>query len=226
MKQVNLFNLFKKLLKKNNPVVIESGAHYGEDSMRFIKTFPSINLFCFEPDPRNIVVIKKYAKHERLHLYEYALSNRDGTTTFYQSHSEVTKKTLKKYHWIDPKEYVESKLSRSGASSFKKGIDNVSTIQVETIKLDTWMLGQEIDFIDLWWLDVQGAEKEVLLGAVDTLSKIKYIWVEYGAKMYDGAMTRKETRKLLKKRCFKVIEKYSSQNRNNGDLLFVNYGIK
>ena len=42
------------------PVVVEIGAHYGEDSYYFLETFEEIELYCFEPDPRNIEMIKKY----------------------------------------------------------------------------------------------------------------------------------------------------------------------
>ena len=220
MKNKEIFMIFKKMINKDNPTILEAGAHYGEDSKRFLDTFSNVNLFCFEPDPRNVKIIKKYVSDPRLNLSEVAISSYDGYIDFYQSYDEVTKKNIDKYYWIDPQEYRDLKLSRSGASSIKKGIDNVAKIKVQAIKIDTWMLTQNIDIIDLLWLDVQGAEREVFLGATNTLSKIRYIWVEYGAMMYEGSMTRKETRNFLKKK-FKVIEKYSSQGKT-GDLFLKN----
>lgn len=216
----NLFKIFRNMVGKDNPVIVEAGAHYGEDSRKFLNVFPHCRLFCFEPDPRNLLIIREYVSDPRLTLSELALSNRNGEVKFYQSYDEVTKKTLEKYSWIDPNEYINLRLSRSGASSVKKGIENIEKIIVQCIAFDTWMATQNIEMIDLLWLDVQGSEREVFLGAKETLGKIRYIWVEYGAMMYEGAMTRKETRNLLKKE-FKVIEKYSSQGEQ-GDLLLKN----
>ena len=72
------FNMFKSIIKKNNPVIVEVGAHYGEDSMRFVETFPKCKIFCFEPDKRNIDIFKKYVNDKRVHLFEVALSNKSG----------------------------------------------------------------------------------------------------------------------------------------------------
>ena len=36
--------------------IVEVGAHYGEDTLRFLKFFPNSNIYCFEPDPRNILI--------------------------------------------------------------------------------------------------------------------------------------------------------------------------
>ena len=48
-------DFIKKLLNnKEDPVIIEIGAHYGEDTVEFLKEFDDVKMYCFEPDPRNI----------------------------------------------------------------------------------------------------------------------------------------------------------------------------
>lgn len=80
------FELLRRIIGKENPVIVEIGAHFGEDSLRFLESFPEVELHCFEPDPRSIKVFKKYINDPRVRLYEVALSDTEGVTTFYQSY--------------------------------------------------------------------------------------------------------------------------------------------
>ena len=106
----------------------------------------------------------------------------------------------------------------------KKDFENTSEIIVKTEKLDTWISDKNIHNIDLIWLDVQGSEKDVLLGAINTLPRVSYIWTEYGEKEYDDAMGRDDTIEFLKKYNFCIMEECSSQD-DSGDLLFYNKNI-
>ena len=94
------FNMFKSIIKKNNPVIIEIGAHYGEDTLRFLETFKNPMIYCFEPDPRNIMIFKKYINNKKIKLFEYALSNEEGTADFYLSHDYKSENVPQKYDWI------------------------------------------------------------------------------------------------------------------------------
>ena len=73
------------------------------------------------------------------------------------------------------------------------------------------------------WIDVQGAEKEVLKGAKSLLSKTRYVWIEYGEVEYDGGMSLTETYKQLGND-FNLITK-GSYFRKRGDALFQNINI-
>ena len=54
------FHNIKNLIRNKQPIIIEIGAHYGEDTLRFKHIFPNATLHCFEPDPRNIEIFKKH----------------------------------------------------------------------------------------------------------------------------------------------------------------------
>ncbi len=217
------FEFLRKILGKDNPVVVEIGAHYGEDSLRFLETFPHITLHCFEPDPRNIKVFKQYVDDDRVHLYEIALSNEKGTAQFYQSYQEHNAApTPPKYDWIDPATYEEEKLNNSGSSSLKKGYAHTldETITVPTDTYLNWAIKNSIGDVDFVWIDVQGAEKDVLDGMGDAIRNIQLFWMEYGETSYDDAMTRQETVDYMAARGFAAVEKFSSQG-TAGDLLFL-----
>ena len=70
----------RKLLQKDDPVILEIGTATGEDTLGFLEEFPSIQLYCFEPDPRCIEIHRNKIKDKKCKLYEIAISDVDGQT--------------------------------------------------------------------------------------------------------------------------------------------------
>lgn len=67
---------------------------------------------------------------------------------------------------------------------------------VETINLDQYYKNVSVDVL---WIDIQGAEKLVLLGALETLKTVKavFIGVTSQSDFYEGSATFQEISKLL-----------------------------
>ena len=209
---------------KANPIILEIGAHYGEDTIDMLKVFNKPNIFCFEPHPGNAAFMRKHFGMQKrkqfkmefdlyegsdgvIKLYEIALSNCDGiqNAEFNMIISPLGEAKLpKKYEWMNEDDYRELRLNDSGGSSLKDGYRNedCEKVIVRTMCLDRWAIQEcmnperkplderPIDFI---WMDVQGAEKDVIDGANGTLQKTKYVWTEFGETHYDGGMTKQET---------------------------------
>ena len=218
----NKFYNIKKLIKNTEPVIVEIGAHYGEESLRFKHIFPDASLHCFEPDPRNISIFKKHVPLNKVFLYELALSNTVGKKNFYQSFNEdKVFKVPEKYDWISLEDYNLLKLNNSGSSSLKKGYQKIlpEKIVVRTERFDNWAKIHNIDLIDLVWIDVQGAESDVIEGMGEKINSINYVWIEYGEKSYEDALSREETIKLFRDKGFYLVNHLSSKSQI-GDLLF------
>ena len=215
------FDVFKVIINKDAPTILEIGAHFGEDSMRFAEAFPSAVIHCFEPDPRCIEVFKKYVKNERIKLHEIALSNTAGELEFFQSYNESEQTTPEKYDWISDEDYSSMKLGNSGSSSLKKGYGKTlsESIKVQSIRYDSWAKDNNIGMVDLAWIDVQGAERDVLDGMGDKIGNINIIWIEYGEEQYEDAMSRQDTINYMSNKGFSLIEHFSSKG-DKGDLLF------
>jgi len=217
------FEAFKSLIGNTSPTIIEIGAHFGEDSARFAEAFPEASIFCFEPDPRCVKVFKKYVKHSNVKLVELALSSTAGEADFFRSFDDqLVESVPDKYDWISIEDYNDNKLSNSGSSSLKPGYrNNLDKIKVKTERFDTWYRGSKLRDIDLVWMDVQGAEKDVIEGFGDILEKVNFIWMEYGESEYSGSMSREETISLLRQKGFKFAPSHSSPaTLPQGDLLF------
>jgi len=220
------FDIFKILIEKQDPVIVEIGAHYGEDSVRFTEVFDNATIYCFEPDPRNIAIFKKYIQDPRIKLFECALSNEEGHATFYQSYQELTQDQVpEKYDWISPDDYRQYNVNSSGASSLKKGFSDVvaESIMVQTKRYDLWSKENNVTNVDIAWIDTQGSENLVIEGMGNEISNIKLIWIEYGETFYEGGMSKQETIKLLSSRGFEVLKDFPS-DLSKGDLLFVRQG--
>jgi len=221
------FEFFKKIVQKDDPVILEIGAHFGEDTLRFLETFPQGHIHCFEPDPRCIKVFRRYVTDPRATLHEVALSNCAGVATFYQSyqqHSDVLPPA--KYDWIDATLYKEEHLNNSGSSSLKKGyqFNKKEAIEVVTQRFDAWCEKEDApQEIDLAWIDVQGAEKDVLDGMGTEIRRLRLVWIEYGEMIYEDSMSRDETIEYFDSKGFSLVPNFSTPGPA-GDLLFLRRG--
>jgi 2-O-methyltransferase len=230
LKNMNIENYKDKFLYLKDVMgystnIVEVGAHYGEDSVRFSHFFQNANIYCFEPDPRNIQIFREVcAKVDKIKLFPYAISDKNEKMKFYQAKKDF-KSIPDKYRFIGEKKYKNLDLNNSGSSSLKKSnrkdLKNSAEIEVDCITLSDWDKTEKLKNIDLLWIDVQGAEKDVLKGAADILHKIRFIQLEYGETSYEGAMNKKETYSFLNNLGFELIKDYSPESAS-GDYLFKN----
>lgn len=187
--------IVKQLIKKHNPVVLEVGTHYGNDSKEFLNEFPGIQIYCFEPNPICIEKHKSKINDERCKLFEVAISDENGTFKFYQSKGQ------------DPRGKIYD-----GSSSLKKPKEHLQAypfcsfeeITVPAVRLDTWLEKTDISEIDFIWADVQGAEEKLINGGKKALSMTRYFYTEfYDNEMYEGQHDLKSLQKLLPS--FKIV---------------------
>jgi len=222
------FAFFAELLTGSaaRPIrILEVGAHFGEDTQRFLHALGDRvdKIYCFEPDPRSAEVFEKHMSDERVILFKVALSNKNGTLPFYQSHNPNEISVPEKYGWIEGRDYKELKLGNSGSSSLKKGYHLTlgEPINVDTIRYDDWAIKNSVGSIDLAWIDVQGAERDVIEGMGAVIENVKHIWIEFGEMQYEGAMSFTETVDLMKSKGFALIGTSTTNPVNNsGDALF------
>ncbi|MEY3868228.1 MAG: 2-O-methyltransferase NoeI [Cyanobacteriota bacterium] len=186
-------NTVRKLLQKDNPVVLEIGASTGEDTLEFLGEFSHIQLYCFEPDPRCQEIHKSKVNDPRCQLYEIAISDVNGEAEFYQSNGSYE-------GFSEYQDWLQS-------SSLKKPKNHLEVhpwckfenkVTVPTRRLDSWFEENQIDEIDLIWADVQGAEENLIKGGLKTLSHTKYFYTEYeDDELYEGQITLEQIKTLL-----------------------------
>lgn len=220
---LELGRVLARFLDRRAPLVIfEVGACEGEDTIRLSRHFPNARIYAFEPLPENAAKVRSnLEKHgvEAAEVFELALSDTTGTTTFHVSsgHPEHLPRTEdwdygnKSSSLLPPKQHI----------ALVPWIAFDRAIEVETMRLDEFCVEHAVDTVDLAFLDVQGAELMVLRGAGASLRRIRAIWMEVAAvELYQGQPLAGEVERFMRDNGFVCIE--DTLSRTAGDRLYVN----
>ena len=170
-----MWNRYKidELLNDIEPrTFIDIGANIGEFSYyAYAKYSGRVKIFAFDPDP----IVKQCFENNLVGIDAsfnlVALSDKSGEEDLY----------LK---------------TDSADSSLHKPIGESTKIRTKIVTLDTFFNNQEIEQPVLLKMDAEGHEPEVLLGAVETLKKIKWVSIDTGLERY-GKSTSNEVARIL-----------------------------
>lgn len=182
------------LADTQSPVILDIGAHYGQDTHKLRSLFPAATIYMFEPDPRNIYVIKNNLKILRAELIEAAVGDHDGEAVFHLSSGT---------HPDPVKGKVRGPIRPwSQSSSLKTPKDHIElvpwvkfeqTTNVKVIKLDTFFAHRKLERVDLIWADVQGAEDMMIAGGQTALARTRFLYTEFAEReVYQGQIGLKQ----------------------------------
>ncbi len=172
-----IYYAIKSYLKNKTGIILEIGSQNGEDTIKLSSLSPFNKVFAFEPDPRlESFLTNKFKKIKNIIFFPYAVTNLKGPLKFYAS--EIKGKNFK----------------NSGSSSLFKSSENDNSSQVFEVKTIALNEINEIkdNKILLIWIDVQGAEKQVIKSGKSFFANSKLIWIEYGEDKYEEFLTREE----------------------------------
>lgn len=180
----------KNLIGVDHPVILDIGSYDGKDAYELSELFNGCEIHCFEADPRIQEVWKDNNwMNTDLTLYHTALGSFDAPTYFNQSESKGRKNNNASGSLYQAKNHLE----------LFPDVKFEKKCKVMCFRLDTWaaevLKGKTVDFV---WCDVNGAEKEVILGGLETLKTVHYLYIEFSDKeLYEGQLTKEELLKLL-----------------------------
>ena len=146
-KEVFSENCYYLELDKENPVIVDAGAHIGMTTIYFKMLFPKSRIIAFEPVPANFELLKKNVEEnqlENVELYQAVVAPKSGMLRIHEPIGEGA--------W------------KSGAGIIPKGWKGIQTsreIKVEAVGI------QEIlhDKIDIFKMDIEGMEYEIIRNA-------------------------------------------------------------
>ncbi len=158
------------------PIIFEIGANTGQDTYILSNIRGSV-VHAFECDEKNVL-----HSMENVIVNRHAISDKEGELEFNRS-SNSESGSIK-----NPKNH----LTKYTHITFPE------KIKVKSTTLDVYCKKNNIEYIDFLWVDIQGAEEEMILGGTDILPKTKYIYTEYSNdEMYEGQITLKRILELL-----------------------------
>ena len=194
------FEIFQKYVKKGDNV-LDVGANIGYFTLMLAKLVgPTGKVFAFEPDPRNISLLKKNIEtngYQNVVVVPKAVSNVNEKCTLFTSQSTFGQNRIYEPKKTKNQEYVP--------------------IESETIFLDNFFMNNEkIENISFVKIDVEGAEKYVLEGMKNILSLNKNIKIFSEIDLdflNDAGSSYTEMIEFLEKRGFTVFLVNEANNK-------------
>lgn len=194
---------------KDKYIFFDIGAHNGVSSLHVARNENSI-VYAFEPVPEYFNLLLKESKQfSNYKVYNKAISNYNGKSKF-------------NVCGTGRKSQCSSLLNFSDKENLDKhwpGYDNfiyTETIEVDVIKLKTFIEENNIDHINYLHCDAQGCDLKVLQSLEEYISIVQEGVVETAknqdVKLYKDQETQQEVEEFLEKNNF-VITNINSNNK-------------
>jgi len=171
---------FKSL--KNVDVIFDIGSCHCLESVEFAKKYKDSKIFAFEANPESYQVCLNNSKdYPSIEVINQAVNDYDGSCKFYPMDKERTVTT-----WKDGNQGASSLYRANGAyDHIEKYVQY--EIEVPCTRIDTFCEKNNIDHIDVVWMDLQGAELKALKSMGEILDTVQIIHTELEMNpMYDG----------------------------------------
>lgn len=189
--------------------IFDIGARDCCQTLEFADWFPESKIYSFEPISKSAEWCKKSTKdRENIYFFDTAISQTNGEIDFYEvingniGASSLLKKN-QNHHYGST--YMQKK------------------IKVNSIKGSSFIEKYNIKNVDLIWMDVQGAEIEVLNSFENHLNNIKAIHTEVGlTEIYETATIKNDLIKYMENKNFDVEYVIENELGIEQDIIFIN----
>lgn len=180
-----------------SPVVVELGAQDGDDTKWLYKAAGAKAIYvALEPDPRNARLFRMNHGEKPILFFEAAIADYDGQATLHLCNNtcgqELASSSIHK-----PTQHLEL----FPWCTFEE------QVVVPCHTLDTLFVRERLGHIDLLWVDVQGAEADMIRGGSLALAATKYLFMEAETKLlYEGQVLREDLLTMLS--TWEVVQEY------------------
>ena len=167
----------KSFLYNKKGLILEIGCHNGDDTILLSSISRNIKVHAFEPDPRlKIFLENKFSKFKNIFFYPYAVTFLKDDQNFYAS------------------KIIGKNFKNTGSSSLLKSSKPLffeDVFKVPTLALDDLRIFDKKNIL-LIWVDVQGAEFQVIKSGRSLFNSSDLLWIEYGESEYEQYLSREE----------------------------------
>jgi FkbM family methyltransferase len=144
------------LNKSKMPTMLDIGANIGFISLYILNKISKVQIYAFEPGPKQYVLLKKTIDsnnlNSRMELYNRALSDTSGKKTFFT--------------------HPHRDMAKDGLMDTGRGEKTIQ-IDIEAITLDMWWNKAGQPLINVVKIDTEGAELMILRGGKAFLTEVK-----------------------------------------------------
>ena len=223
----NLEKTLKEIIKSDNPIIFDVGAHIGQSLNEFKKFWPCSEVHCFEPQDRvwgELINSAKKYNSSNIFINKFALGEVNNNSKVFYNHKEFTglsgclKVNLNSEDSISLKEAKQ----KNEFNEYKERFNMKTSIKMS--RADSYMVKEEIKKINLLKMDVQGYEPQVIKGFGSLLKDIEVIITELNFyDFYERSLSFYDIEKYLLPAGFKLYDIcHISKNPMNGRTDWVN----
>jgi len=207
---------YNKVFGTHPEVLVECGARDSMETTLFSELNPQGRIFSFECNPRTLPKCReRVAKLPNVELVEKAVTDQDGTITFYPTDPARTETTVE-----DGNPGASSLFKANPDFKAEKYVQN--EITVPATRLDTFMNSRGIAAIDAMWMDIQGAEMMALRGLGENLRHVRLIHLEVEFfEIYLGQPLFPAMKQFLNQQGFRLY-RFTRFHAYDADAIFVN----
>lgn len=208
IKQGRIAKEYIKQFVPEAPIIVEAGAHRGRDTLKLHKIWPVATIHAFEPVPQLYdILTQTVCEVPRVHCYPMALSDHNGTALMHVSSGAS--------------DAASSLLKPTGYLATNPHVVFSTNVEVPTVTLDTWAKQYAVSHIDFMWLDLQGAEMQVLQASPTMLKTVKALYTEINLEpRYDNSPSYAVYKTWLESQGFTLIQEDLAK-QTWGNALFV-----
>lgn len=214
----HLKRIYKFFKKKELKIIFDIGSYKGEFVDIFVNKYNSTKFYLFEPMQENFFYLKKkFINNKNIFIINKGLCDKNMFLPLYinvTSNASTFSKLNNNAFFCKLRKFLlgEKKLV------IKKEICKLTS-------LDEFVKKNNVDYIDLLKIDVEGFEFKVLKGAKNILKKTKYILIEITFSDIFKSYNHKKIDNFLEQIGFKKERSYLFPILNFEDRIYKNLNI-
>lgn len=198
-----LFEDLSLLMPEPRPICLDVGANVGQTIDNLLAHLDHPLIFSFEPSTESFAVLSSKHYPANVEINKYALgAQASESLLFNYDNSELS--SIRPFTAHDSNPY----------SSI--GLKSVESIRVDTV--DNFLQYHRIKKVDLLKIDTQGYERDVLIGARNSLrtESIRFVMAELNfINIYEGQASALELLELLSESRMGLVDFYEKIYKNN-----------
>ena len=214
-----MYSTLVRQFLSDEATILDAGAHFGEDTFKISKLWPSGKVIAFEPNPLCFSTIQEQLpSHPNVVFYPAALGVKTGITQLYISEGDTS-----------GADTIMTPAMDDALWKYMLPKDFSQTVEVPIWNLDEWAQKYGVKGIDFMHLDMEGAEGMMLKACPNILKTVSFIQIEYRhSKPFHDAMSYPEIIKFLHEKGFNLLrcqEHKAAYFNIIGDALFIRSDI-
>ena len=197
--------LYSELSKLEVRTIFDIGACDFRDSIVLKNQHRTADVYAVEADPTNYSNNYLYAETYGIKTYNFAMSDKTGTTTFYPSLYHTIHKTSFRYAGSIIKPLLKPDTNEALNHSV---IYDTEGIDIPTKRFDEFCKEIDVKNIDLLFIDVEGAEYKVMNSLGEFRPKLIFSeTAHYRLNNYETELNLVEFDKLMFSLGYEIVER-------------------